>query len=142
MTLEIIPNLMVENLNTSLKFYSQVVGLDIEFIINRDKALTQDPLQGVFALMRRDNASLMLQTRTSLIDELPMINEMPATQPQGTIYFRNIRPSEVCPHLSPDQILKGPFIQWYGMEEIYFTDPDGYIICVGCMAEASNSNSN
>ncbi|MBO6783690.1 MAG: hypothetical protein JJ899_10535, partial [Alphaproteobacteria bacterium] len=39
----------------------------------------------------------------------------------------------VATRVDPGRVLKGPVLQWYGMKEIYVTDPDGHILCAGIM---------
>ncbi|MCG8490240.1 MAG: hypothetical protein MI743_01385, partial [Sneathiellales bacterium] len=70
------------------------------------------------------------QKRDSLIAAVP---ELDKTEPglSGTIYLRGFSPDAILSRLPSEQILRGPVQQWYGMRELYFRDPDGYILCVG-----------
>ncbi len=47
------------------------------------------------------------------IDLAPEPEQNP--QPGGTIYFRGMDPDAVAGRAAPDQIIKPPFLQWYGM---------------------------
>ncbi|KKJ78640.1 hypothetical protein WH95_00655 [Kiloniella litopenaei] len=77
---------------------------------------------------------IMLQTAQSLSEELSLYSANSAPTPSGTIYFRGLDPEEIQKRAPQDIVVKGPIQQWYGMNELYLKDPDGYIICVGVPA--------
>ena len=129
MTLMIIPNLAVASLGTSVEFYSRVLGMNVVFIVGPNREATDDPNNGVFAILERDESQLMLQTRDSLASELPAFSSGDPTRPSIAVYFRGVDPDDVASRLAEDRIEMGPFVQWYGLREIYFRDPDGHMIC-------------
>lgn len=73
----------------------------------------------------------MLQTVDSLADELPMFAGGQVPVAAGTIYFRGLHPNTLRDRVLPDQIVKGPALSWCGMMELYVSDPDGHVICLG-----------
>lgn len=83
-----------------------------------------------FTIMEWNGAELMLQTQESLAEELPLFKGPSIPPPSTAIYFRGLHPDTVKDRVQPMQIVKGPFLQWYGMLEIYLRDPDGHIVCL------------
>ena len=129
MTLMIIPNLMVSNLAASMEFYRKALGMDVTFVVGVDRQVTDDPQTGVFSILERDGSQLMLQTKESLASELPVFSSGDASRPASAVYFRGIDPDDVVPNIESERIELGPLVQWYGMKEIHFRDPDGHVIC-------------
>lgn len=136
MPLSIVPNLMVADLPLSLGFYQRILGMDVKFIVDGDKKVTETCQDGVFAILEREGAELMLQTEQSLTWELenffPDVRPEEPLNPTGTIYFRGINPWDVLPLVEAEDTgyLQGPIRTWYGMTELYFSDPDSHVICV------------
>ncbi|MFD2205646.1 VOC family protein [Kiloniella antarctica] len=137
----IIPNLMVRDIQQSLGFYRDLLGMKIVvFVSPANNVSFEGSGQGVaFATLEwkgveGDPASggqLMLQTPDSLASELDCYAPSSSPTASGTIYFRGFSPDELADKISPDLIIKGPLVQWYGMKELYLRDPDGYVICLG-----------
>ncbi len=129
----IIPNLMISNMAQSIAFYCDIIGMNVEMMVSADqKILTKgDEQQAVFTILKWQGDQLMLQTIASLSEDLPVFNAESKPTASGTLYFREVDPDEIAKKVNDDQIVKGPFQQWYGMNEIYVHDPDGYIICLG-----------
>lgn len=129
----IIPNLMVTNIHASLAFYRELLGFDLVFALDAQKNNHKDtngkPI--TFATLAWNDAQLMLQTIDSLADELPVFTRASRPAPSGTIYVRGYHPDRLQGKDVGDCLVKAPFLQWYGMKEVYLRDPDGYIICLG-----------
>ena len=133
----IFSNLMVQDVSRSAEFYTSVLGMTVSFFVDKDFNTQMTP-EGdiILASLEWDGSQLMLQRADSLGEELP---EMQGRSPTltGTLYFRGAPVDDVLSRLSEDQIVKQPFTQWYGMRELYFKDPDGYVICAGEMLDAA-----
>lgn len=129
----IIPNLMVTDIQASLAFYRGLLGFDLVFAIDRERNIHQDPAGKPisFATLAWNDAQLMLQTVDSLAQELSVFSSTSEPTPSGTIYVRGYHPDMLEGKDLGDTVVKAPFLQWYGMKEIYLRDPDGYIICLG-----------
>lgn len=129
----IIPNLMVTDIQASLAFYRGLLGFDLVFAIDRERNIHQDPVGKPisFATLAWNDAQLMLQTVDSLAQELSIFSSTSEPTPSGTIYVRGYHPDMLEGKDLGDTVVKAPFLQWYGMKEIYLRDPDGYIICLG-----------
>ncbi|MEM0977781.1 MAG: VOC family protein [Pseudomonadota bacterium] len=130
----IFANLMVTNVVTSAQFYMDVLGVELSFFVDADHQTQMDAAGKdiILASLTLSGAQLMLQRSDSLSEELP---SFAGHSPNftGTIYFRDLSVDAIRAQLSDSQIIKEPFTQWYGMRELYFKDPDGYVICVGEM---------
>lgn len=129
----IVPNLMVTDMARSLAFYRDLLGLRLDFAVAADRSLLSetDGRDAVFATLDWNGAQLMLQTAESLAGELPVLAAGLPASPGGTIYLRGFDPEPVLPRLPEAAIVRGPFLQWYGMRELYLRDPDGHILCLG-----------
>ena len=74
--------------------------------------------------MKRGDDELMLQTAPSLAEELDVFEDCATPGLAGTVYFRGYDPDELLPKVPGGHLLKAPFVQWYGMRELYLRDPD------------------
>ena len=128
----ITPNLMVSNMASSIAFYRDIIGLEVDMMISADRKFVTAGNEGdaVFATLKWREHQLMLQTAKSLSEELSVFSPQSKPVASGTIYFRGIDPKTIANKIETSQIIKGPFKQWYGMNEIYVRDPDGYVICL------------
>jgi catechol 2,3-dioxygenase-like lactoylglutathione lyase family enzyme len=153
----IIPNLMVTDIEKSLNFYRDILGLELVVLVSpqKDVSFEGNGAGAAFATLEwksqtdanHNNASnnktddnnketqsigqIMLQTVQSLADELSVYSPGNSPTPSGTIYFRGLDPQTILKKSPQEIVVKGPIQQWYGMNELYLQDPDGYIICVG-----------
>ena len=143
----IIPNLMVTDIEASLNFYKEILGMELVVLVapQRDVSFEGNGAGAAFATLEwrtnpdgnnenQSGGKIMLQTAQSMSHELPPFNADSKPTPSGTIYFRGLDPEIIRKKASPDIVVKGPLQQWYGMHELYLKDPDGYIICVGVPA--------
>lgn len=129
----IVPNLMVTDMARSIAFYRDQLGFSVPVMINARQAMLAPGQEGqaVFATLDWDGAQLMLQTNTSLASELSAFRSDQVPVPAGTVYLRGLDPLALQNRVSPEIVIKGPLKQWYGMLELYVTDPDGHILCAG-----------
>lgn len=126
----IVPNLRVAEMSRSLGFYRDLLGLELVLAVTSGREMTDDAGRSdiVFAILRWNDAELMLQTAASLAEELPSL-QGPGGGGAAIIYFRGLHPATVESRLSAAAIVKGPVRQWYGMLELYAEDPDGHVLC-------------
>ncbi|MBE7637335.1 hypothetical protein GUA87_10800 [Sneathiella sp. P13V-1] len=130
----IVPNLMVKDVVKAAAFYRDVIGMKVLYFITKDQQVLNDGDEAgqdiVFTTVELDGQQLMLQRTDSLGEDMP--NAKQADQPifTGTIYFRDHDPKAVQKRATKDQIIREPKLSWYGMNELYLRDTDGYVICV------------
>jgi len=124
---------MVTDMPASLHFYRDLLGMTVTMMISDDRQMLslEDEKLAVFATLELDESQLMLQTVDSLSKELEIFNVGSQPAPSGTLYFRGLHPDKIRTQIPENLIIKGPLLQWYGMQEIYISDPDGYIVCAG-----------
>lgn len=136
--MQIVPNLLVRDVERSVRFYTSVVGLKLSMSVDAKQQFQMNEVvsDAVFVTLESDDGQLMLQTAESLAEDLDVFAADQEVSPSGTIYLRGLDPASVLPKLSPDQLIHDAGTTWYGMREIYFRDPDGHVLCAGKPAEA------
>lgn len=128
-------NLMVTDMGASLGFYHEVLGLPIAFTVDAGQNTDMSGApngDAVFATLRAGESELMLQERSSLAEDAPMVTE--TTEPAGTftLYFRVDDVDEVAARIPDSHAVVKPLqVTWYGMKEIWVRDPDGYVVTIG-----------
>ena len=129
----IVPNLMVQDMDRSVRFYRDTLGMILNMTVTPDRRVEWpgEAAGAAFAVLEWEGAQLMLQTVASLSSELPMFAPDHSPSPSGTIYFRGLHPDTVLRRVVPERIVKGPERTWYGMTELYVRDPDGHVLCLG-----------
>jgi catechol 2,3-dioxygenase-like lactoylglutathione lyase family enzyme len=128
------PLLQVFDMPRSIKFYCDVLGFEI--------VSTSKPNPFHWALLRLNDAELMLEPIYS--------QEMrpPAPDPERVFAHADTEIYFGCPdvdaayaHLRAKGInVNEPRIGFYGMKQLYITDPDGYILCFQWPATQQDKN--
>lgn len=138
-----ITNLMVLDVASSIRFYCDVIGCDIAFVVDGSQATFTDgsiPTDAVFASVRAGATELMLQDRVNLAADAPMVTVDTEPHATMTIYFRVEDVDAVVARLDAavgagdlpaTDVVKPLEVTWYGMKEIWVRDPDGYVVTVG-----------
>jgi uncharacterized glyoxalase superfamily protein PhnB len=115
------PNLIVNDVAASTRFYTEVLGFTI-------KQTVPDSAPFVFVWLDRDGVPVFLNARPAVAEDYPGAAERPAGG-TATMFFivtdvdglhRSV--AGAAPILMP---LK---TQFYGMREFAITDPDGHIL--------------
>ena len=129
---KITANLMVGNVNETLDFYEKVLGFGLVMGVpeNSEQIVTtragDTPLG--FAIIKRDDVELMLQSQKSLGAELP---EFP-TRPVGgaiTLYIQAANARELYDRIKGQvTVLKDLHPTFYGAEEFCIRDGSGYVL--------------
>jgi uncharacterized glyoxalase superfamily protein PhnB len=116
------PNLMVEDVNRTVDFYQAVLGFEVRASVPETGTLN-------WAMLARDDVTLMFQSRASLGEEIPALVDVPIG---GSVTFY----TEVSDVRALYEALRGKVevVQelrdtFYGAREFSFRDRDGYIIC-------------
>jgi glyoxylase I family protein len=108
---------------TAIKFYCEVLGFQI--------ASTDGKPDFDWVMLRLNGVELMLNTayersrRPAKADPARM-----AAHNDTTLYFACPDVDAAYTHLrSKGANVKPPTVAWYGMKQLYITDPDGYLLC-------------
>jgi glyoxylase I family protein len=129
------PLLAVFDMPTSIKFYCE--GLGFEVVGNDGKPAPQFD----WALLRLNGAELMLNTAYDE-DQRPSVPDPAriAAHQDAAIYFGCPDVDGAYAHLRRRGIdAKEPKVAWYGMKQLYLTDPDGYLLCFQWRTEGQAS---
>ncbi|MHC4622421.1 MAG: VOC family protein [Planctomycetota bacterium] len=125
-------NMMVEDVNTTVDFYSDVLGF--EFIMgvpeNSQDVVTAKPGDRVlaFAIMKAGDVEMMFQARQSLVHE---ISELSDVQIGGSLtFYIEVEDVQALYKRLKDKvtILKDMQTKFYGKREFSIRDCNGYIL--------------
>lgn len=118
------PLIQVFDMPTSLRFYRDLLDFNIE-----KQSAPGDQCDWV--LLRRDEASLMLNTAYESPDRPPQPDPARIAAHRDTGLFIGCRDVDsVYEFLKSKGVeLKKPIVTGYGMKQLYLKDPDGYELC-------------
>ncbi len=120
---------MVENVEETVKFYGDVLGFSAVATVPKENGGL------VFAILVKDNLTIMAQDRESLIEEYPTL-ATPKVQPSITLYVQVENLEELCTDLkSKTTILVEPHDSPYQTREFAIRDNSGYVITFSQSAE-------
>jgi len=115
------PNLMVENVAETLAFYRERLGFEVVTTLP-----DQEPFD--FAIVKRDGVELMFQSRPSLSDNVPALSGSPIGASQ-TFYIEVTGIRDLYESLREKvEIVVDFHTTFYGTQEFYFRDLNGYIL--------------
>ncbi|MHC4618500.1 MAG: VOC family protein [Planctomycetota bacterium] len=125
-------NMMVEDVNRTVDFYSDILGLQFVMGVpeNSQDVVTVKPRNRplAFALMKGGGVEIMFQARQSLIEEIP---ELDGTGIGGslTLYVEAEDAEALYAKLKGKvTIVKGMQTRFYGKREFSIRDCNGYIL--------------
>jgi glyoxylase I family protein len=126
-TTGICPLLQVFDMPTSVRFYRDILGF--ELVTNAEPRATDD--FGWCLLKRSDGSELMLNTAYDYGERPPALDPARVSAHGDTcIYFGTPDVDAAYQHLLDKGLkIKPPKVAWYGMKQLYLTDPDGFGIC-------------
>lgn len=126
------PNFMVKDVKKSVQFYTNILGFHLIMAVPESQnSITEtisDDMNIIYALVQNGDINIMLQEEASLKKDLiPFVEkEMGASV---SFYFDVKNIQEVYESLKKQApVIKELFTTWYGMNEFYIEDPDGYIL--------------
>jgi len=127
------PNLMVDDVNDTIRFYKDVLGFEFVMAVpkNSQEVLMEIPKdrQLIYAMMKNGNVELMFQEKSSLSEDVPALKgfEIGGTV---TFYVEVENVEELFAKLKEKvEIVKELHTTFYGMQEFYLKDCNGYILC-------------
>lgn len=141
----LIPNLMVEDVSRTVRFYQDVLGftfiVGIENMKNgmAENNVVQELKEGQFLDWANvkldgaesDNAEFMFQSLESMQLEFPTLKNMKIGASQ-TLYMRTDDADTQFNNLKDKvEVVEEPVNKFYGMREWYMKDINGYILCFG-----------
>jgi uncharacterized glyoxalase superfamily protein PhnB len=130
---ELTTNMMVEDVNRTLDFYCEVLGF--EFVIgvpkNSQEIVTDRPQNKTlgFAIMKSGNVQMMFQERDGLVEEMPDFAGI--TIGGSLTFYIEVRDAKELYEKVKNKatIVKELQTKFYGKEEFYIRDCNGYMLC-------------
>jgi catechol 2,3-dioxygenase-like lactoylglutathione lyase family enzyme len=114
----------VFDMPVSLAFYCDILGFELV-------GSSAPPPRCGWALLRRDNTELMLNTQYE-DEQRPPVPD-PARQSShgdASIFFGCADPDGAYVHLrNQGTDARPPVVTTYGWKQVYVADPDGYVLC-------------
>jgi uncharacterized glyoxalase superfamily protein PhnB len=115
------PNMMVEDVQATLTFYRGVLGFEVLTTL-------PDTAPFDFAIVRRDAVELMFQSRLSLSENVPALTGSPIGASQ-TFYVEVSGLKDLYEQVrGRAEIVVDLHTTFYGTQEFYFRDINGYIL--------------
>jgi len=116
------PNLMVENVDTTVAFYQDILGFSMIDSMPSDKGEVK------WALIQKDEVQLMLQEKENLIEEYPILSTA-KLQPSLSLYMMVGDFDQLYEDIkSKHTILKDVNVTSYGLTEFAIADNNGYVL--------------
>jgi uncharacterized glyoxalase superfamily protein PhnB len=129
------PNMMVEDVHQTLEFYCKTLGFKFVGGVpegTQEFILKPDPNKSLaFAILQQGPVQMMFQSRTSLSAELPMFAQK-AIGASATFYIEVDDAQGLYTQIKDKITLIKPLhTTFYGMDEFYVKDINGYVLCFG-----------
>jgi uncharacterized glyoxalase superfamily protein PhnB len=118
----LIPNLMVEDVNQTVKFYQDILGC-FELVIT-------DPKEGKldWAMMRCEDVEIMFQSRDSLVEKVPELKDV-STGGTAVIYIEAEDVEDIYDWVKDRvEVIKELHDTPWGRKEFFIKDCNGYIL--------------
>jgi uncharacterized glyoxalase superfamily protein PhnB len=115
-------NLMVERVDDSVAFYQNILGFSVVASVPNESGKLQ------FAVLSKDNLMLMLQEKSNLMEEYPILSA-DRVHPSVTLYIAVDNVDELYQELKErHEILCDMHATFYGSKEFAVADNDGYVL--------------
>ncbi|MCP4355161.1 MAG: bleomycin resistance family protein [Proteobacteria bacterium] len=115
------PNIMVNNVNETLKFYQDVLGFDL---------ITTYPQEGEFefAIVQHGNVKMMFQEKNSLVKEYPRLGKYGIGG--GLTLFIEIENVDYMYNqlVGKVNVIKDLYTTFYNMKEFAVEDCNGFVL--------------
>lgn len=134
------PNMMVEDITATVGFYRDVLGFQLVMAVLEESheivnAIPEDRA-AVYALMKNGSVELMFQSRKSLTEDVPALKDTAGLGGSFTLYIEVDDIAGLYAKVkNQTTLVKELQTAWYGMQEFYIQDCNGYILA---FAEAKN----
>ncbi|MCX7747809.1 MAG: VOC family protein [Clostridia bacterium] len=125
-------NMMVENVQRTLKFYKDILQFEFVMAVSKDNSeviFENNPdRELVYALVKHNTIEIMFQAAESLSVDIPAFSGKPIDA-SVSFYFEVEDANLVYEELKDKiKIAKEIYTTWYGMREFYVYDCNGYIL--------------
>ena len=126
------PNLMVKDVKETVEFYKNNLGFELDIAIpeTQDGVLTEIPKDKkiVYAHMKSGGVEIMFQAKESLKEDVPVFAD--AEIGASVSFYILVEKIEDFYNQVKEkvEVVKELSTTWYGMNEFYIRDNNGYIL--------------
>ena len=119
-------NIMVENVKETIEFYQSKLGFQKVLSVPEDGSILD------FAIIKKDNISIMFQERKNLLDEYPTLQKNEII-PAFTLFITVKDVEKLYKELKDKvKIAKELHKTFYGKDEFAIFDNNGNILTISC----------
>lgn len=126
------PNMMVDDVRESVKFYTDILGFTLNMVVPEDSKTIDNELKDgkkyVYAMVSRDEVFIMLMKKDVFEEDLPMLKG--TTIGASVSFYCDVDNINKVYNSLKDKvdIAIDLHTTWYGMQEFYIKDCNGYIL--------------
>jgi len=126
------PNMMVDDVRESVKFYTDILGFTLNMVVPEDSKTIDNELKDgkkyVYAMVSRDEVFIMLMKKDVFEEDLPMLKG--TTIGASVSFYCDVDNINKVYNSLKDKvdITIDLHTTWYGMQEFYIKDCNGYIL--------------
>ncbi len=126
------PNFAVQDIEKTVAFYRDVLGFTLEMAVPEDKSGDEQELterkKYIYAMMSRDGVGVMFQRTDSIGEDVPPLKGVPIGA--SVSFYIEVEDIDALYHeIKPKaRVVKELEAAWYGMQEFYIKDCNGYIL--------------
>ena len=126
------PNFAVQDIEKTVAFYRDVLGFKLEMAVPEDKSGVEQELterkKYIYAMMSRDGVGVMFQRTDSIGEDVPPLKGVPIGA-SVSFYIEVEDINALYQEIKPKAgVVKELETAWYGMQEFYVKDCNGYIL--------------
>jgi uncharacterized glyoxalase superfamily protein PhnB len=126
------PNFAVKDIEKTVAFYRDVFGFKLEMAVPEDKSGVEQELtekkKYIYAMMSSDGVKVMFQRTDSIGEDVPPLKGVPIGA--SVSFYIEVEDINALYHemKSKAEVVKELETAWYGMQEFYVKDCNGYIL--------------
>jgi len=129
------PNLMVSDVLQSVEFYTKHFGFTLTMAVSDTKKTFCKEIPAgakiIFAMIKNGNAELMLQLEESLKEDLPALQDT-SIGSSISLYVHAENLEKLYDSVKGKvEVIKEFHTTWYGVNEFYIRDNNGYVVAFG-----------
>ena len=126
------PNFAVPDIEKTVAFYRDVLGFKLEMAVPEDKSGVEQELterkKYIYAMISRDGVGVMFQRTDSIGEDVPPLKGVPIGA-SVSFYIEVENINALYQEIKPKaEVVKELETVWYGMQEFYVKDCNGYIL--------------
>jgi uncharacterized glyoxalase superfamily protein PhnB len=131
----LVPNLMVADVQAAVDYYVSHFGFQLDMTVTAEQAglsaAATDPSSLVYAQVKQGEVAIMFQAEASFKEDVPALEGV-AMGASSTFYLETDDLDALYDRIKDQaEVVKPPFVTWYGMKEFYLRDLNGYVLTIG-----------